>query len=342
MDNRGFELRKLTDEDLSPKASYYQNEADGYAGMIMAQTYGMLFVDGADEKPIYYFRNMEVDKFRWAGIVELGDGPLEPQKSLHHQDIAQNGTAVTAYRRIADSPVTYEIASNEPYTQFRYFDGGMTWKEGVDGSILNIKAQPFPYALTTHFNSPQCSLTMYQNVYLSGTYEGKPVKGLGCFDRNYSPQGKLQHILKTAFSYVSSIYTGIREDGRTEAFYASYHASTDQWAGYYYIEGEDPIVTSDVKMEAKWRHLPYLCGDPTVVYTDCTWRIPGKEIHFHGKWGTKGFTATPRVEKLGQSHCMGVWYEGKTPYKHKLFHTFNENMDAIDYKMKQLGFDVED
>ena len=88
-------------------------------------------------------------------------------------------------------------------------------------------------------------------------------------------------------------------------------------------------------------HLPYV-DDGTCVFKDAIFRFAGKEIHFEGKWGTKGVRPEPRIEKHGQSQILGTWYEGSTPYKHKLSMTFSENMEAYDYKLEKMGFDVKD
>ena len=116
-----------------------------------------------------------------------------------------------------------------------------------------------------------------------------------------------------------------------EVFYEGYSTF------YYYIDGEEPILTDHVTMEAEWEHLPYV-NDGTCVFKDAIFRFCGKEFHFEGKWGCKGFT--PRVEKHGQSQIFGTWYEGKIPYRHRVYLTFGENMEAYDVKLKELGFDV--
>ena len=73
-----------------------------------------------------------------------------------------------------------------------------------------------------------------------------------------------------------------------------------------------------------------------------TGNVCGKEIHFTGKWGTKGFLAKPRVEKHGQSQVAGTFYEGDTPYEHQLSNCWVECMEAYDYKLREWGFDVVD
>lgn len=336
MNELGFEARKLTFDDLSAQPKCYQNEIDNNAKVLMQQTYGMLFVNGPDEKPIYYFRNSNLDSFRWAGFVELGDGPLAPQKSAHHTDIAQQDTPASGYR-LVDGGTAYMFGSSEPFSEFRFFEGGATWKES---DILNVSVEPFPMAFVTHFNTSRHTLLWDQPCIITGTYEGKKVVGLGAYDRGFAPMGGVKKALKESFTYISSFYSGIREDGRKECMNASLSPQNGIGLAYYWLEGEQPVLTDEVYLDAEWYHLPYAEGDPTVVYKDCTWRFAGKAVHFTGKWGSKGFTATPRLDRLGQSHVFGTFHEGDTPYKHKLFHTFNENMDCIDSRITAMNFKV--
>ena len=178
---------------------------------------------------------------------------------------------------------------------------------------------------------------------IEGTYEGKPVKGLGCHDRTFLSNGAPQESLWAAgcTTYCCANYSGIRPDGRKESFFAQFDVARKNYGlVFYYLEGEEPILTDKLSLETEFYHLPYAPGDPTCVYKDGVWKFADKEIHFHAKWGAKGFTATPRIEKLGYSHCFGEWYEGKTPYKHIMENTFTENMDCLDYRLKEAGYRV--
>lgn len=38
----------------------------------------------------------------------------------------------------------------------------------------------------------------------------------------------------------------------------------------------------------------------------------------------------------------GTWYEGKERYRHRVYYTFTENMEAYDENLKSYGFDVKD
>ena len=135
---------------------------------------------------------------------------------------------------------------------------------------------------------------------------------------------------------------GIRKDGRREFCNASLGLSEGARSIVAYkIDGEEMIITDEVSLEADWMHLSYV-DDGTCVFQNAILRFNGKEIHFEGKWGTKGFLKKPRIERHGQSQIFGTWYEGSEPYEHRLYYTFVENMEAYDKNLKRFGFDVID
>lgn len=345
-----FEVRKLTIDDLPLAPACFQNEQDGNAVMGKAAQYAQFFAEGIPN-PVYYFRNVNPDSQRWSGISEFGDGPLAPQRGLHGDDIAQGEAPTVPYRKVCDNPVTYEIASDDPYSLLRFIDDGKggivaEFKEGKDGCILDLKVEPFPVAVVSHSNKNQPTPYFQVNTVVTGTYMGKPITGMGGFDRTYIVNRVKGDAEKEEQDYAATyrcncaLYSGIREDGRKECVYALITTENGKGIGMYYIDGEEPVVTDQVYLDAKFRRLPYV-DDGTVVYTDAIWTIGPKKIHFEGKWGTKSFTAYPKVEKHGQSQCFGTWYEGDTPYRHVVSHAFNENSgDAYAERMRQMGFEV--
>lgn len=328
-----FEVRRLTENDYSMAPDCFA-ERDAGAEMLLNAHYGMLFKEG-EEKPDYYFRHMNADGYRWGGMIHLGDGPLSPQTGAHYHDLAQRGTVVKPYGPVAGKPGCYRISSAAPFTEFTYSEQGATFKEG---DIVDLKVEYFPYAVVTHQKGNVALPYWHRHILWSGIYEEKQVRGLACNDRIFYP--KNDNRLDSDLNYFLAAYSGIREDGRKESLFAQLKGENGYGIGFYYIEGETPVISTEVYLEAKWQHLPYLPEDPTVVYTEGIWRFAGREFHFQGKWGSKGFTPTPRLDRIGQSHCFGTWYEGSVPYSHTLWHTFNENMEATDERIKSMGFDV--
>ena len=283
-------------------------------------------------------RNMEPDHYRWGGIVRLADGPLLPHTSIHYQDLAQGSDAVCHYRKIADSPITYRINSEAPFSEFTYKEAEAHWKEG---DILELQAEYFPYAIFVHTDSPQKIDYWHQFVILKGKYHGEEIKTLGCFDRLFSPKEKRVETVKEATTYIWSYFSGIREDGRKECAYANIHERNGHGVGFYWLEGEEPILSDEVYLEAKWHRLSYTDkDDPTVNFTHAVWRFASKEIHCDCQWGSKGFLDKPRLETIGLSQTYGPWYEGRAPYKHQMWFNINENMGMTVEKILEMGFEI--
>ena len=101
------------------------------------------------------------------------------------------------------------------------------------------------------------------------------------------------------------------------------------------------MIGEEVINEGVWERLPYV-DDDTVVAVDNIWRFGGKVFHVKGRYGAKGFTGRPRFDRHGQSQVFGSWYEGDIEYRHRIFNTFSENMDAYAASMKERGFQVKE
>ena len=352
MEYGSFEVRKLTADDLERAPRCFANERDGFAVLGKAAHYAQFFVAGI-QNPVYYFRNINPDSQRWSGIIEFGDHPLACQRGLHGEDIAQEDAVSGPYHKVGDDPKLFEIESTSPYSLLRFTDDGSggvaaEFKEGPGGSILDLKVTPFPVAVISHANPQQPAPYFQVNTLVEGTYMGKPVRGMGGFDRTFvvdhvkGDSGKEEQNYAATYRCTCALYSGIRQDGRRECVSALLTAPHGLGSGMYYSDGEEPIVTNKVRLDAVFRRLPYV-QDDTVVYTDAVWTIGPKIIHFNGKWGTKSFSAYPKLDKHGQSQCFGTWYEGDTPYEHVISHAFNENSgDAFAPRMKAMGFEIID
>jgi len=228
----------------------------------------------------------------------------------------------------------FGISAAKPFFEYRYYEDHLTYKET---EILNLKAEIFPFAIFKHADETIIVSQITQPCIYSGTFEGKPVKGIGNFELVFVPQNENRK-LNDWFSYIYACDLGVKEDGRKEIVLILLNLEGKS-RGFYWLEGEEPVVSDQVKMEAIWERLPYV-DDDTCIYKDAIFRFGGKEIHFSGKWGAKGLTSYPRLELHGQSQVLGTWYEGGTPYKHELSMTFHENMDVYFNKLKDAGFMV--
>ena len=338
MNELKIEYRHLTKDDFSVAPACFQEDFPGEkVRLIRHDNCGMLLVEG--DRPHYYFHNMNEFSSRWSAFIRLGEGPLSLQEPVHDEDMAQS-QATGGYVQLFDDPVTYGIKTlEEPFMEFTYNEDCCTLKEGKDGSILDVKGEWFPNGLICHMGSEYNIPFIHLPVHLKGTYEGKPIEFLACIDRIFAPQGKEQEIIKNATGYLSSYCSGIREDGRHEWFIGLICGNNGKGLGIYWLEGEEPVISSEVTNEGVWERLPYV-DDDTVVCIDNIWKFGGHEFHVLGNWGAKGFTGQPRFDRHGQSQVFGTWYHGDKPYKHRIWNTFSENMEAYGAEMIKRGFKV--
>ena len=335
------DLKKLETEDLkAPTPELFNTAYDGRAILSLSDFIGMIFPNGdINEKPLLYIRHTDMLKkqFRFGNLLELGDDWLDVQKgACHVEEVGQAGSAISEYHQIDEE--TYGYEGIDPYAEFRFKKDRFSVKEG---SFLDIDYETWPNAIVEHESMYNNVSTIIQAGSIMGTYEGKPCLGLGEHDRLFIPS-KVNGFdgITGNFGYFYMNMMGIREeDGRKEQALISIDPFHGKNFCYYYIDGETPILTDRVSMETEWKKLPYV-DDGTCVYKDAIFRFGDKEFHFNGKWGSKGFTIEPRLEKHGQSQIFGTWHEGKKPYRHRLYMTFGENMEAYADRLKELGFDV--
>lgn len=341
MEYFGFDKKILDDYALKPKR--YDNDNDGHARLYCVETIGTIFLNGTENPPLSYFKHMNTDSPRWAGIVECGKGPLSIQKGVHIDDLAQKDDTITPYALLNSESIIYgDSCDSKPYKR-TYYPDHIEIQEGKDGCILDVTLEPFPYAFFIHI-CPQFPVsTFYSHAHvMKGTYMGKPIIGICNDDRQYIPDSTVdrkqqESDYQKTTEYLTANCSGVREDGRREV--AFFNGALGHMCGGYWLEGEEPIVDDNVQLIGVWEHLPYV-DDGTCVMKDFVFKIGPKTIHFVGKWGIKGWTDGPNLEKHGQSQVMGTFYEGDTPYKHTIWQTFIENMEAYDYKLEKAGYIV--
>lgn len=332
-----LEFRKNIEDDFSYKPQVFNNEIDDYASLNVFDQYGMIFPNGVDEKPLVFLRHANVDKFRFAGLIEPGNSPLEPQKGGYFKELAQKDAVITTkYQKLGQDPFVYGYGSEQPFCEYRFYENYSTWKES---DVFDLKAEPFMPTVYDHETFLYSLSQMFTQCKLSGTFLGKPVEGVGGNVRIYMKQSD-RHDIGSDLGYINAEGNGLRLDGRWERFIFNYDFH-GKMAAFYWLEGEEPVIVDEADMETEWYHLPYV-NDGTCIFKKAIFRIGNKVIHYEGKWGCKGFTEKPRIERHGQAHIFGTWYEGDTPYKHQMYMTISENMEVYDYKLKEMGFKVID
>ena len=350
----GFEIK--TADDLSFYPQRWNNEQDGHAVLYCVDSIATFHDEGNDKAPINMFRHMNTDGVRFAGIVRLGEGPLSFHRALHTKDLAQKKDLIVSYRKIGSDPLCYAYRCEDPFVEYRFYEDHIEWKEGKDGCILDVRLDPFPYAFFIHRCEQFPVSTFYSHPHLlSGTYMGKKIIGIGNDDRQYIPNDhddrkeREKNYQKTT-EYLTANCSGVREDGRRE--HAFFNGALGHMCGGYWLEGEEPVISDDVKLIGEWIRLPYM-NDGTCVMKDFTFIIKNKKIRFCGKWGLKGWGEETDTDKIpaegpsfgnrhGESQIMGTFYEGDTPYRHKVWQTFVENMEAYDHKLIKAGYTIKE
>lgn len=337
MKNPKYELRKITADDISPAPRAYQTSPDDPAVLVRHDNCMMFYLED-DPIPYYYVRLSEQKRYLSSGIVKLGDGPLSPHRCVHFDDLAQKDAQTTPYERLPGSSAVYSHCSENPLSRQIYTEDHARF---VEDGILDFTCEYWPVCYFTNAELP-FSNYFSQPFTLTGCYEGKPVTGLGQFENICWSGRQLAQLSQMAGGYlICSIFLGIREDGRREFFYGYLIRGAGSGAAAYWLEGEEPVMTEDVTLETEFYPLPYLpADDPTCACKNMVWRFAGKEIHFTGKWGSRRFAPDPLKEKAGASNSFGTWYEGKTPYAHRVNHTFNESMGATVENLKKHGYTV--
>lgn len=331
-----FETRKISEDDFCLKPKAFQNDSDDNATVELVDQYGMLFLEGdTSSKPLYYMRHALINQGRFCGVIEPGEDFLSPQIKGDTDSFFQKAPISNQYHRLnSNNGFAYGFSADNPYMNFLFSENSELWEEG---HVLELKVKHVGPAIVDHQAAFRNLPEIFLNCLIEGTYRGKKVVGMGQCAKNYKLSHQSESILNN-LGYITVIMSGIRENGEFEqAFVAIDHSGT---VGAYYIcDGKEPVFSDEVSFEADWFHLPYV-DDGTCIFGPGVIRFKDVELHFQPKWGTKGVTKLPRIEKHGQSHVFGTWYEGTEPYTHSNYFTFSENMGAYDTNLKKMGFEV--
>ncbi len=327
------------EEDLLKEApAILQTERDGFAKMTLAPFYCMFTLKG-EKKPRFYYRHSNPDSCRFVGITVPGDTPFDHQTEGYTNELScpKKGDGYLPYRKTSDEPVEYSLESADGDMKI---DFGLDHARIHEGEILNGEIEYFDHVNVDHQNVWPGASTIYQAGIIRGTFMGEPFEGMARFGKTYNASNNMEKGFQFDFGNFNNEYAGVREDGRREEAVIDITFDGGVWA-YYWLEGEDPVSSDEVEVTTEFYRLPYL-EDQTCMYKDIVFRFAGKEIHFEGQYGLKGYTAEPRFDKPGQAELLGRWYEGKHPYTHKLTMTFNEIQKSFPDEIEKLGFEVLD
>ena len=327
-----IDFTKLKIDDLAVDSRAFDNDNDHHARLGLVDVYGVLYPQATGQKPLWFIRHSNIDKTRFAGVMEPSDDVLGLQKPLHIKDLAQKEDEIIAYHKIDEN--SYGLSCERPYFEYRFYEDHALFKEA---DVFDLRASYYPFTLYKHADHSTSISQITQPCEIEGTYEGKRVRGLANLELCYFPKEETRDLNDYA-AYIYSWCNGIRKDGKREIMMVFINLD-GQGTGFYYLEGEEPVFSDHVEMKAEWYKLPYM-KDGTCTYKDAVFSFGEKQIHFKGKWGYKGLTAYPRVELGGQSQVMGTFYEGDKAYDHEISLTFNENMRVYAKNLEKMGFVV--
>ncbi|MGB4595346.1 MAG: hypothetical protein WBI14_05515 [Anaerolineaceae bacterium] len=343
-----IEAVQLSLEDLSLTPPRFT--LDGKPAKLMAGwTWGLL-QENSDEPFNIHMRQFGSNGLSMNyGISRMGDTPTSKPTGLEHclemypgnQPDANPDTPFPSDKQVqyiqiegdpeglTDDPFTYEQRASNPQLLYRF---SSKHARAVEADFMDLTYDYMPYAMVLNANGPLEHPYIHQHAIIHGTYEGRKVSYVGAWDRMYDMKFE-QAFEGKLFAALS--FAGVHPDGTREWGMVA-KVGKNRGFGYYCKDGEQPVVSTDVKMETTWIPLPYV-NNGTMVYEKATYRFNGIVIHYEGKWGTKG-----QNYKLltwpGFSGTGGVWYEGDTPYKFKESFAWSENHNALEDELVTAGF----
>ncbi|MGV8049851.1 MAG: hypothetical protein AB2L21_05810 [Anaerolineaceae bacterium] len=335
-----LEAVKLTWEDLSltpPRFAMNGHKPKMGAGW----TWGFLQEDPG--KPcLEYLREYTSEKITMNyGIIQMADTPTGKQTGLEHclemwpgnytDGCYANpgiGFPEIKYETIqgdpeglTEDPFTYQQSARNPKLLYRF---SSKYARVVEADFMDLTFEYMPYAMVMNANGPYGNPYIHQHAVITGTYEGRKVKFLGAWDRMYSLDfdDAVEGGLFTGISFSGIRSNGIREWGMVGIV-------GERRYGYYCKDGEEPVISTEVKFDANWIRLPY-ADDGTMLYTDATFGFADKTIHYKAKWGGRGQNYKIDMTRPGFSQTSGEWYEGSQPYKFETSMSMNENHNAFE------------
>lgn len=329
-----FEFKPMEEDYLLMEPQTFHNERDGYAVLTLNPFYCQFMYE---EKPYFYYRHSDPDGTRFVGIIEGGEHPFDYQKKGYTKELPcpARGDAYVPYRKVNENPIQYRFESTDRQLEITY---GIDKSYVKEGDILSFTLEHFPYVAIDHANGWPNQSVIYQEGVVHGTFLGKPFKGAGGFGKSYTIKAAAAGGFQFTYGNFNTELAGVRKDGRREEAVIDICFDGGVFA-YYWLEGEEAVTSDEVEVQTEFYHLPYM-HDGTCMYKDIVFRFGGKEIHFEGKWGIKGFTAEPRLDKSGQAEMLGIWYEGNVPYEHDVSYGLCEVQGAFDEDLRKMGFTV--
>lgn len=293
--------------------------------------------DDPKHPPIHFQRAFDGKVGIHGGDIQMGETPQAKNIILDHsKDIYPTGHPLS-YIEIKGDPegktndlVTYEASSKNPDVLIRFSSKSIHF---VESNYIDVTFDYLPYAFIMNglgtFGSPY----MIQMSTISGTYGGKKMTFLGGSDRMFGSNGA--EFIKEKKVFIDHLFfSGIHHNGIREWGYV--FINEYKRGGFYCKDGEEPIVTTNVKYYPQWETLSY-ADDGAQLLTKATYSFGGKEINYEAKYGWRGhgekYINGGPCGMPGFSQGSGIWYEGSKPYEFERIITYHESYNAIPGKI---------
>lgn len=281
------------------------------------------------------------------GISRMADTPTDPPTGLEHclemypgnypdanPDFPFPDDKQIQYTKVegdpeglTDDPFTYELRGSDPKLLYRF---SSKYVRAVEADFMDLTYENLPYAMVLNANGPFGYPYVMQHCKITGTYEGRKVSYLGIWDRMY---GKRFEEAITTDLLTSVAFAGVHPDGSCE--WGGVARVGKKGFGWFFKDGEEPIVSTDVKCESNWEPLSY-ANDGTMVLINATFRFADKVIHYETKWGSRGQNYKP-LTWSGFSAGAGTWYEESNPCKYDMSFAYTENHNALERNIIEAG-----
>jgi len=183
-----------------------------------------------------------------------------------------SGTPDRVYGRIEGDPDglglpgewTYETSADSPRMLYRAGTQGM---RVIEADVLDVTAEYLP--LATAVNPPGVFAPYFTwSAEFSGTYRGEEVRFMGGSDRFYSREA-IADLIASPEPYSAFVFSGVGSDGRRE-WGSAYQVGAKSF-GMYCRDGQEPVVSNDVDMDATYVSDP---ADPSrVAPQEATWTL---------------------------------------------------------------------
>jgi hypothetical protein len=273
--------------------------------------WGNLFDNQHPELPPYFYLREYSDSMTTTnGIIRYSDSPLKFHTALDHCRKMLPYGSTLKYQKIENCPdrcesdsVIYELHSDIPGILYQFSSRKL---QIVESDFLELSCEYLPYAVVSNSNGGFGVPYLHQQMIMTGTFEGKPISGIGGWDRMYGAS-LVDTLAGEIFCGMS--FVGIHKDGTREWGFVS---TIGSGIGFYCKDGDEPVVASEVISDMEWERVPFLT-DGTLTYTKAVFRFANKVIHYIAKYGRRGETFEP-TGNPGMGQSSGDWYEGDIPY----------------------------